>query len=104
MSAHFAHVVNAQNISVGDFAGENHFLLEALQRIGLAHHAFAHHFDGHHAVEILVVGLVHPAHAALAEHRFDAISRAEIAAGSDDGRIYDLDGVGIHAGHGRAAA
>ena len=99
-----AHVVDAQNIFVGNFAGENQFLLETLQRVGLPDCAFAHHLDRHRAIEVLVVGLVHPAHAALPQQSFNAISRSEIAPGSDDGRIHHLDRFGFTHRHGRPAA
>ncbi len=75
--SHRTHVMNAQNVAVGNLAGENQFLFESLQRVALADHAFANHLDRYRAIEVLVVGLVntaHPAHA-LANYRFDTAVR-----------------------------
>ena len=103
-AADIAHVVNAQDIFVGDLAGENQFLFEALQRVGLADGPFTHHLDGDGAVQFLVVRFVNAAHAALAEQRVNAIARTEIAPGSDDGGVHHLNGFGLPQGHGSPAA
>jgi hypothetical protein len=97
-----AHIVNAENVLVRDPAGENKFLLEAFQRVALADGAFADHFDGNRAIEIFVVGLIHAAHAALAQKAFDAIARPEVAARSDHSRIDRLHRDIVTHRHGRA--
>ena len=64
----------------------------------------AHDFDGYGAVEVFVVGLINASHAALAEKRFDAITRTEIAPRSDDGGIHHLNCFGIPQRHRSPAA
>jgi hypothetical protein len=98
-----SHVVNAQNIFVGNLAGENQFLFEAFERVGFADSAIADHFNGYGAVEVFVIGLIYAAHAALAEERFDAVPRTEIAAGSDDGGVHHLNRFGLAQWHGSPA-
>lgn len=42
-------------------------------------------------------------HAALPKESFDAVARAEIAAGGEGGRVHHADRGGVTHGHGRAA-
>ena len=96
------HVMDTENVFVGNFAGENEFLLEPLQRVALADGAFAHNFDRDGPVQFLVVGLIDAAHAALAEKAVNPIPGTEVTAGSNDGRIDRLHGDIVPHGHGRA--
>ena len=103
-AADIAHIVNAQDIFVRDLAGENQFLLEALQRVGLSDGAFTHHLDGDRAVQFLVVSFVHAAHSALAEQRVNSVARTEIAPRSDDGSVHHLNGFRLAQRHGSTTA
>jgi hypothetical protein len=97
------HIVNAQNVFVGNLTGEKELLLEAFQRIGLAHHSLANDLDGYCAVKLFIVSLVDAAHAALAEERIDAIAGAEFTARSKGSRVLHYDCFHIPNGHGGAA-
>ena len=72
-----AHVVDAQNVLVGDFAGQQQLLLEALHGLEIVGQAGAHQFERHQAVEFVVVSLIDRSHAALAQQPFNAVSDAE---------------------------
>ena len=103
-TADIAHVVDTQDVLMGNLAGENQLLLEALQRIRLADGSVAHDFDGYGAVQVFIVGLINSAHAALAEKSFDAVTRTEIAPRSDDGGIHHLNCFGLPQWHRSPAA
>src|SRR5580704_9603125 len=53
-AADFPHVVNAEDIFMRNFAGEEEFLLETLEGVAFSHYPLADDFDGDEAVEVLV--------------------------------------------------
>ena len=77
-SGGLAQVVNAQDVLVGNFAGQQQFLLEALLHRGVQRQAGTDQLERHGSVQFLVPGLVNRAHAALSKHAVDAIAGAEI--------------------------
>ncbi len=70
-------VVNADHVLVGDVAGENELLLEALQNRGIGRQFGTDDLERDQAVEFAVAGLVHRAHAALPEHAQDFVASTE---------------------------
>ena len=75
-AAEIAQVVDAQNVLVGDAAGQQQLLLEALHGLR-AGQLRAHQLERHGAVEFQVERLVDRPHAALAQQPFDAIAVGE---------------------------
>ena len=97
----FAHVVNAKYVFVRDFAGEDQFLLEAVQGILFPYDTLADHLNRNRAIQLFVSRFIDAAHAALTEERLDAVTRAEIASRLKDGRVHRMNGFGVPDGQER---
>ena len=69
-----ADVEDADDVAVGDETGQDQFLLEALQNVGIVGQFAADDFQGDDAVQLAVHGLVDRAHAAFAEHLQDFVA------------------------------
>ena len=80
----FANVVNADDVLVGDLAGEHELALEAQLEIarggGIRLRPGANHLDGHRDAELVIERLVDGAHAAGAEQPDDRVARADLVA------------------------
>ena len=99
----FAHVVNAKDVLVRDLAGEDQFLLEAVQGILFPYDTLADYLNRNRAIQLFVSRFIDAAHAALTEERLDAVTRAEIASRLKDGRVHRMNGFGVADGHRSAA-
>ena len=72
--------MDPQDVFVGNLAGQQQFLFEALHRLGISHQIWADQLERNRPIELLVVCLVYRAHASLAEPRLNAVARAELRA------------------------
>lgn len=80
----FAEIVDTQNVFVGDSAGEEKFVLEALNDLRVAGKFRLQDLQGDETIELPIVRFVNAPHAALAEEGFDYETRAEFFAGFED--------------------
>ncbi len=72
--------MDPQDVFVGNLAGQQQFLFEALHRLRISHQIWADQLERNRPIELLVVCLVYRAHASLAEPRLNAVARAELRA------------------------
>jgi hypothetical protein len=72
-----AQVVNADDVAVGNFTGENYFLLEALQNLGITGQFGTDHFQSDGAAQFAVLCLVNGPHAAFADHLENLVTSAQ---------------------------
>ncbi len=73
----FADLVNLQNVGVLDARDGLGLGADAFQVLRTGAAPAADHFQGHHAVQLLLPGLVHDAHAACAEFAQDLVARRQ---------------------------
>jgi hypothetical protein len=109
-----AEVVGAQDVAVRDAAGQLDLALELVEEGRIHAPLGAEDLEGHLLVQLLVPGLEHEAHAAPAQHRFDAVAaRQEVPLlqdqppprfpGARRGRGHGHGGVQVHQGRARRA-
>jgi hypothetical protein len=77
MAVDFADVVHAADVRMGDLARRADFVVELREADGIVLEAVWQELQGDRLAEPQIVGAVHLAHAALAEHRDDDSDRRE---------------------------
>ena len=75
--ARLAEVVDAQDVLVGDAAGQQDLALEPFEDLGARRHVGADHLQGDVALQLAVVGPVDGPHAALAQDGGDLVACAQ---------------------------
>jgi hypothetical protein len=83
MAVDLADVVHAADVRMGDLARRADFVVELREADGIVLEAVGQELQGDRLAEPQIVGAVHLAHAALAEHRDDAIATVENRSGTE---------------------
>jgi hypothetical protein len=99
----FAQVVNAQNIFVGNLAGEQQFLTETLGNGGIGSQRRADKLESDHAVQVTVIGAVNCPHATFAQQAFHFIARKSTSGLAWPVELSGPDGGGVSVAVARVA-